>query len=104
MRLKDLAMGCFEVPAELADLEVTGVENDSRAVQPGVLFVAVRGAKTDGSHHAAEAVSAGAVCIVGEARPGDLRAAGGDGGPSAAPYISVPDSREALGRLAARFH
>ncbi|HVR76581.1 MAG TPA: UDP-N-acetylmuramoyl-L-alanyl-D-glutamate--2,6-diaminopimelate ligase [Planctomycetota bacterium] len=104
MRLKDLAMGCFEVPAELADLEVTGIENDSRVVQPGVLFVAVRGTRTDGSLHAAEAGKAGAVCIVGEARPGELRAARGTCGPCAAPYIAVPDSREALGRLAARFH
>lgn len=43
---------------------VTDVRHDSRAVQPGDLFVARRGARFDGATHAAEAVSRGALAVL----------------------------------------
>ena len=52
-----------------ADLHVTGtVEFDSRKVTPGGLFLALPGARSDGHDHAASAVAAGAVAVLG-ARP-----------------------------------
>ena len=38
---------------ELADVEVTGIEHDSRSVVPGSLFACLRGASSDGHDHAA---------------------------------------------------
>ncbi len=43
---------------------VTDVRHDSRAVQPGDLFVARRGARFDGATHAAQAVARGAVAVL----------------------------------------
>ena len=81
--------------AGATDPLVRGLAHDSRRVQPGDLFVCLRGGKDDGHRHAREAVSRGAVAIVGE-RPLE----GLDG----LPQIAVLDSRQALARLAARFY
>ncbi|MCW2917626.1 MAG: UDP-N-acetylmuramoylalanyl-D-glutamyl-2,6-diamin opimelate/D-alanyl-D-alanylligase [Actinomycetia bacterium] len=68
---------------------VTGpVVIDSRAVEPGALFVAVRGERADGHDFAAAAVEAGAVAVLAE-RPLD-----------GVPVIVVDDVVVALGRLA----
>ena len=53
-------------PAGLADLTVRGVTNDSRAVTPGALFVAVPGLHTDGHDHVASAADRGAAAALVE--------------------------------------
>lgn len=56
-------------PEAAAELHVTGtVEFDSRNVDPGGLFLALPGARSDGHDHAASAVAAGAVAVLA-ARP-----------------------------------
>jgi len=75
-------------------VEVTGLTDDSRAVKPGHVFVAVKGGKVDGHRYLAQAVQAGAAALVVQE-------------PSAAasvPVIQVTDSRRAVGLLASRFH
>ena len=52
--------------AALADIRVTGVTHDSRAVRPGSLFVAIAGERADGHDFAAEAVDRGASALVVE--------------------------------------
>ena len=47
-----------------ASAVLTGVEYDSRRVQPGTLFVAMRGAATDGNQYIANALVQGAAAIV----------------------------------------
>ncbi|MDE3242746.1 MAG: UDP-N-acetylmuramoyl-L-alanyl-D-glutamate--2,6-diaminopimelate ligase [Nitrospirota bacterium] len=75
-------------------IAVTGLTDDSRAVRPGHVFVAVKGGKADGHRYLAQAVQAGAVALVVQ-----------DPAPGAAvPVIQVPDSRRAVGLLASRFH
>ena len=76
------------------DREITGVRYDSRRVGPGNLFVAVRGACFDGHSFIEQAVEKGAVAIVGE-KPGLSKRA---------TTIVVPNSREALARLAATYY
>jgi len=77
-------------------LEVAGLAYDSRQVQPGFLFVAIRGFHADGHDFIPDALSRGAVAVVAEAgRP--------------LPHIPVPlvrvrDPRLALADLAAAFH
>lgn len=53
------------------DLEITGVEEDSRKVRPGHLFVARSGTKTDGTRFLADAHRNGAVAAVVRARVAD---------------------------------
>ena len=54
------------LPVDLADLEVTGVSDDSRTAGAGDLFLAVQGAASDGHDHAEAAVRAGAVAVLAE--------------------------------------
>ena len=78
------------------DLEarITGIASDSRRVEPGCLFVAVRGSSFDGHRYIRDAVARGAAAVVGV-----------DGGISLpVPYIQVPDSRMAIPYLAAAFY
>lgn len=83
-------------------LPVHGITNDSREVEPGTVFVAIRGQNRDGHHFIAEAAARGAVAVVGE-RPlhelGDLLARR-----KRIHYLRVPDARVALSRLAATFY
>jgi len=96
MLLKDLGEGCFEVPERLAGIEVKGLASDSRNVQPGSVFVAIRGAEADGHEFIRSAVKAGATAVVGEKKLPATAAI-------KVPYFRVPDSRATLGGLAARF-
>jgi UDP-N-acetylmuramoyl-L-alanyl-D-glutamate--2,6-diaminopimelate ligase len=76
------------------DREVNGLRYDSRRVGPGNLFIAVRGACFDGHSFIEQAVEKGAVAIVGEKAGLSHRAT----------MIVVPDSREALARLASTYY
>ena len=48
---------------------ITGINMDSRLVQPGDLFVAVKGTQADGHAYIGKAVEKGAVAVVCEAWP-----------------------------------
>jgi UDP-N-acetylmuramoyl-L-alanyl-D-glutamate--2,6-diaminopimelate ligase len=79
------------------DLEISEVAYDSRAVNPGALFVAIRGEKTDGNKFAADALGRGAVAVLSELpNPGTL--------PGGFPWIQVADARKALAITAANFY
>ena len=78
----------------LPEVEITSVTADSRAVNPGALFVAVRGGSVDGHDYVPAAVEAGAAAIVGEREMTGLNV----------PNIRVPDSRLALAELASAWH
>ena len=90
--LHGIRAGGRPVPtAEVAQVEVTGVTHDSRAVGPGMLFVAVPGLRVDGHDFVPAAIEAGAAGVIVERPiPG-----------VAAPQIVVDASRPALGSAAA---
>ncbi|MDQ6919740.1 MAG: UDP-N-acetylmuramoyl-tripeptide--D-alanyl-D-alanine ligase [Candidatus Dormibacteraeota bacterium] len=69
----------------------TSVHTDSREVQPGGLFFALRGAETDGHRFVADAVARGAAGIVVERSPEPELAA---------EVVVVPDTWQALYELA----
>ena len=83
------------VEAEAWATAVSGVAYDSRAVTPGALFVAVRGARHDGAAFAADACARGACAVLAESEP----PAG-----LSAPWVRVPDARAALSAAAAALH
>ena len=65
LRLSDVAsMLGVEPPSE--EREITGYSIDSRSVQPGELFFAIRGPHHDGHAYAAAAVEAGAAAVIAE--------------------------------------
>ncbi|MCG7584745.1 UDP-N-acetylmuramoyl-L-alanyl-D-glutamate--2,6-diaminopimelate ligase [Photobacterium sp. OFAV2-7] len=55
------------LPAELADIELTGMTLDSRQVRAGEMFVAVNGHAVDGRRFIPAAIEAGASLILAEA-------------------------------------
>jgi UDP-N-acetylmuramoyl-L-alanyl-D-glutamate--2,6-diaminopimelate ligase len=83
------------VAADTGALFVTGLAWDSRAVEPGNVFIALKGLRADGNLFATQAVSRGAVAIVSEQPP----PANFD-----VPWVTVPDARLALAVLAITFY
>ncbi len=74
-------------------VELSGVAVDSRLVEPGELFVAIRGERVDGHDFAREAAARGARALLGQRRPADL--------PAEVPAVLVAEPVEALQKLAA---
>ncbi len=81
-------------PGALADVPVTGIEADSRKVQPGNVFIAAQGGSFDGHAYIASAVEQGAAAVVGTRE--DVVCP--------VPYVRVADSRYAMAHLAAAFY
>jgi UDP-N-acetylmuramoyl-L-alanyl-D-glutamate--2,6-diaminopimelate ligase len=77
-------------------VEVGSVHIDSRGVQPGGCFIAVRGAQQDGHAYIEAALDKGAAAIVCE----DLPAATRDG----VTYVQVANGAEAAGYIAHEFY
>jgi UDP-N-acetylmuramoyl-L-alanyl-D-glutamate--2,6-diaminopimelate ligase len=77
--------------ADVADVEVAGITHDSRAVRPGMLFVAIPGLRVDGHDFVRAAIDAGAAAVIVE-QP----VAGVD-----APQVVVDAARPSLASAAA---
>ena len=84
--------GSAALSPEQSAAPVRAVTYDSREAGPGIVFVALRGTKIDGTRFAAQALAKGAIGIVAEtpAPPG-----------TAAPWVQVQNARETLAALAA---
>jgi UDP-N-acetylmuramoyl-L-alanyl-D-glutamate--2,6-diaminopimelate ligase len=92
MRLSQLISALPSIALPMGkDPEIAGVGGDSRRIHEGDLFVACTGGTVDGHEFIPQALSAGAAAVVGERERLRL----------AVPYVRVPDSRLALGLLAA---
>ncbi len=89
VRLSDIA-GWTEGRLIGEDIVVTAVSTDTRSIEPGALFVALRGERFDAHDFIAAAEAAGAAAVL-LARPVETRL----------PQIHVADTQEALGELAA---
>jgi UDP-N-acetylmuramoyl-L-alanyl-D-glutamate--2,6-diaminopimelate ligase len=78
-----------------ATAQITGIAYDSRKVEPGFLFVAIRGAHVDGHDYIPQALERGAAAVVAE-----------DGRPLRlpVPLVQVPEPHAALADLAAAFY
>ncbi|MEK7257433.1 MAG: UDP-N-acetylmuramoyl-L-alanyl-D-glutamate--2,6-diaminopimelate ligase [Bacteroidota bacterium] len=75
---------------------ITTLTLDSRQVQKGTLFAAIRGTATNGHTYIEKAIEAGAAAILCEELPGEIKAG--------ITYVQVPDSAEAFGQAASNFH
>ncbi|MDK2975605.1 MAG: UDP-N-acetylmuramoyl-L-alanyl-D-glutamate--2,6-diaminopimelate ligase [Candidatus Marinimicrobia bacterium] len=91
---KLLNIAGIKAPVSPLNLEITGIEYDSRQVRTGDLFVAIQGYKTDGHRFIVPAIHQGASAIVCEIDPHIQKI----------PVITVPNSRKALARLSQAFY
>jgi UDP-N-acetylmuramoyl-L-alanyl-D-glutamate--2,6-diaminopimelate ligase len=74
------------------EVDVTGVQADSRKIRKGNLFVAIKGTQSDGHDYIEQAIENGATVIVCEVMP--------EKEISGIRYFQVIDSAEALGKIA----
>ena len=95
MRLSELLQG-LPIQEAHGDAEVRGVCVDSRRVQPGDLFVALVGRRQDGHRFVSDALQRGAAAVLLQRDADTL--------PPNTPYARVPDTREALWRVAQRLY
>ena len=84
-----------DVDRPAAETEILRVSHDSRSVEPGDLFFAIQGARTDGLEHVPEALRRGAAAVVSD-RPAPA------GTTVSVPWVTVERPRLALALAAAR--
>lgn len=86
--LREAAQWCGgRVEEKYADRTFFGASNDSRKIQPGELFVVLKGER-DGHDYIPAAMERGAAAVLGSRQVGDY------------PMILVEDTRKALGDIA----
>ncbi len=95
-KLKDLIQEITPMEESRFDGSTTikGITMDSRKVEPGFAFVAIRGAVADGHAFIDKALDLGAVLIVAESSPTT----------EAGNWIQVESTHEALGQMASAFY
>src|SRR6056297_1349460 len=97
MKLSKILRGVrgAEAPEGAEGISVRGIEDSSRRVKKGDIFVCVKGFKTDGHKFAAEAVRKGAFAVVAEKNVNIA---------AKAPVIKVKNTKEALLKMTAVFY
>ncbi len=91
--LKKISVKTIEGPA---DVDIVGVDIDSRKVGPGHLFVAIKGTQTDGHQYIAKAIELGAAAILCEDMPAERQ--------TGVTYVQVPSTESAIGTVATTFY
>ncbi len=78
------------------DVEITGINIDSRRIEKGHLFVAIKGTQTDGHAFIAKALEQGAVAVLCETIPETVA--------YGVTYVRVESTEAAVGRAATAFY
>ena len=76
--------------------EISGIHIDSRKVESGDMFVAIKGTQTDGHAYISKAIEKGASTIICENLPEEID--------NNTTYIKVGDTEDAIGKLATTFY
>ena len=79
-----------------AEVDITGVNIDSRKIEKGHLFVAIKGTQTDGHRFIPKALELGAVAVLCEDLPEEPN--------SAVTYVQVTSTEAAVGPVATVFY
>ncbi len=95
MRLSRLLQGWFELPAAM-DRELLDIQQDSRLIRPGDVFLAVPGIARHGEAFITAAIEAGATAVIAEGEPGSAMHRG-------VIVVRLPGLAVLAGRLASRF-
>lgn len=97
MKLRDLLK--YVKPLQIIgsdDVDIKGVNIDSRRIENGHLFVAMRGTQADGHQFIAKAEAQGAVAVLCEDVPAEQKAG--------VTYVQVESTEEAVGPVATLFY
>ncbi len=78
------------------DIDITGVNIDSRRIEKGHLFVAMKGTQVDGHKFIPKAIELGAVAVLVEDMPQDVQ--------SGVTYVQVASTEDAVGKVATIFY
>lgn len=107
MKLRELLAGSGAacVSGE-EDVEIGSISLDSRRVEPGSLFIAVPGSRTDGNRHVKEAVDKGAVAVLSElaAPPAPMALLRKDDPRRPVSWAKAARVEESMGRVACAFY
>lgn len=79
-----------------AETEITGVSIDSRKIEKGHLFVAIKGTQTDGHKFIAKAIELGATAILCEDMPEEKI--------ESVSYLQVASTEDVVGQVATNFY
>ena len=78
------------------NIEVTGIEIDSRRIGPGNAFIAMKGTQVDGHQFIPKALELGATCIVCETLPSEMQ--------EGVTYVQYESTESVAGALATHFY
>jgi UDP-N-acetylmuramoyl-L-alanyl-D-glutamate--2,6-diaminopimelate ligase len=78
------------------DPEISGLDYNSRRVEPGFVFVAMRGESSDGNRYIDVALKNGAVAVVTDSKSEHRR--------ENVPWAVIPNGRRALSHMSANFY
>lgn len=97
MIIKDILKyaGKYEISGN-SEIDIKGIEIDSRKVKDGYMFVAVKGTQTDGHDYIEKAIETGASAIVCENLPSELK--------EGITYVKFNDTEDAVGKIATAFY
>ncbi len=79
-----------------SEADITGVDIDSRKVEKGHLFVAIKGTQTDGHRFIPKAIASGATAVLCEDLPEERQ--------EGVTYVKVASTEEAVGPVATMFY
>ena len=79
-----------------SEADITGVDIDSRKVERGHLFVAIKGTQTDGHRFIPKAIASGAAAVLCEDLPEERQ--------EGVTYVKVASTEEAVGPVATMFY
>jgi UDP-N-acetylmuramoyl-L-alanyl-D-glutamate--2,6-diaminopimelate ligase len=96
MKLREILPPDAAIEIGSAELDVSGVSADSRAVKTGDAFVAIEGGKTDGLKFVEPAIAGGATVLLAQRRPDAPL-------PPHVAFVHVGNARRALALMAAKF-
>ncbi len=81
---------------KISGLDISGLDYDSRRIQPGWVFVAMRGESSDGNRYIDTALKHGAVAVVTDSASEPHR--------QNIPWAVIPNGRRALSHMSANFY
>lgn len=94
MQLRDILKSIKTVKVEVdLSLEIKGITGNSKKIEKGFIFAALKGARFDGNAFIGDAMDMGAVCVVTDTPP-----------ISDVPYILVENVRESLSMMLSNFY
>src|SRR6476646_3244105 len=95
MNFSQLLWG-LDVSHSGGDPEISGLDYNSRRVEPGFVFVAMRGESSDGNRYIDAALKNGAVAVVTDSKSEPRR--------ENVPWAVIPNGRRALSHMSANFY